>query len=58
MTSKTLAALIASGFNRSVRTGTKRYQVRCDSCEASVINGVACHERGCPNAQRSDDDDE
>lgn len=22
---------------------------RCDSCEALVINGVYCHETGCPN---------
>lgn len=24
-------------------------RVYCDSCEATAINGVACHERGCPN---------
>jgi len=24
--------------------------VRCDQCEMLSINGVACHERGCPNA--------
>lgn len=23
--------------------------VGCSQCEASVINGVACHETGCPN---------
>lgn len=23
---------------------------QCDSCEAAVINGVYCHETGCPNA--------
>lgn len=23
---------------------------RCDSCEALMINGVYCHETGCPNA--------
>lgn len=22
----------------------------CDQCEAAMINGVFCHERGCPNA--------
>lgn len=32
-------------FNRS--SGT--YTVRCSQCEAMVINGVACHEKGCPN---------
>jgi len=24
----------------------------CDSCEAVRINGVLCHERGCPDAWR------
>ena len=24
--------------------------MRCDSCEALMINGVYCHELGCPNA--------
>lgn len=24
----------------------------CDSCEPSVINGVLCHEHGCPDAWR------
>lgn len=23
--------------------------MRCDQCEIVSINGVACHERGCPN---------
>ena len=22
---------------------------RCDQCEAMMINGVFCHEQGCPN---------
>ncbi len=22
---------------------------RCDQCEAAMINGVFCHETGCPN---------
>lgn len=22
---------------------------RCDSCEVVMINGVRCHEHGCPN---------
>jgi len=32
------------------------WRVRCSQCEAMVIQGVPCHERGCPNA-RSDDDE-
>ncbi len=27
-----------------------RWHVRCSQCEALVINGLACHETGCPNA--------
>jgi NAD-dependent SIR2 family protein deacetylase len=28
-------------------------KVQCSQCQASVINGVACHERGCPNEKRN-----
>lgn len=24
--------------------------MRCDQCEALMINGVFCHEHGCPNS--------
>lgn len=27
------------------------YRVKCDQCEALVINGVPCHEQGCPNTK-------
>lgn len=40
-----------SRFNRS----SGAYTVRCSQCEAAVINGIACHETGCPNARRSFD---
>jgi hypothetical protein len=30
---------------------------RCDQCEALVINGVYCHETGCPNAHKTWDAD-
>ena len=26
--------------------------MKCDQCELLVINGVVCHETGCPNAWR------
>lgn len=26
--------------------------MRCDQCEASMINGVFCHETGCPNTKK------
>lgn len=25
---------------------------KCDQCEAVVINGVFCHETGCPNTKK------
>jgi hypothetical protein len=29
------------------------FRVGCSQCDALVIQGVACHETGCPNAPRS-----
>lgn len=26
--------------------------MRCDQCEMLSINGVACHETGCPNSRK------
>ena len=25
---------------------------KCDSCDSVVINGIYCHERGCPNIDK------
>jgi len=41
-----------SYFNRS----TSVYRVQCSQCEALAINGVACHETGCPNIVKEEDD--
>jgi hypothetical protein len=30
---------------------------QCDSCEALMINGVFCHEQGCPNQHKVWDPD-
>lgn len=43
-----LADLQTAGFDLS-RNTEGGYRVRCSQCEASVINGIACHEAGCPN---------
>lgn len=32
-----------------MKTSTR---VRCDQCEAAMINGVFCHETGCPNSRK------
>ena len=46
-----LAYLRALGFDKSraipFEPGAK---VGCSQCEALAVNGVATHERGCPNA--------
>ena len=26
--------------------------IRCNQCEAAMINGVFCHETGCPNSKK------
>lgn len=38
----------ALGFDLTYRSG-KHLRPECSRCEALVINGVACHENGCPN---------
>ena len=27
--------------------------MRCNQCEAAMINGVFCHETGCPNSRKT-----
>jgi hypothetical protein len=46
-----LAGVQAQGFDQSVISG-RAVCVRCSQCEALVINGVATHETGCPNAKQ------
>ena len=53
----TLTILRARGFDRCTRRGP-HIHVHCSQCEALVINGVACHERGCPNEPRDTDEEE
>jgi hypothetical protein len=47
------------GFDRSrYDRASGHYRVACSQCEAAVINGVACHEAGCPNYRRPADNEE
>ena len=40
------------GFDDSVYDRSSGYwRVKCSQCQALTINGVPCHERGCPNAK-------
>ena len=44
-----LAGLLAWGFDRSRHIPfTSRFVVKCSQCEALCINGIPCHEHGCP----------
>jgi len=46
-----LQTLRALGFDQAQHVPfTSRYHVHCSQCEAVVINGVPCHETGCPQA--------
>ena len=46
-----LATLRQLGFDLSSHVPfTTQYRVRCSQCEAAAINGVPCHETGCPHA--------
>lgn len=40
------------------QTKTKSTRIACDQCEAAMINGVFCHEHGCPNARKRYEDGE
>ena len=56
---KTLKRLREKGFDLSSHVPfTKHYNVRCSQCEAAVINGVPCHERGCLNEPKEKRDDD
>jgi hypothetical protein len=47
---RVLAQLRANGFDVSYHIPfTKAFKIRCSQCQACSINGVACHETGCPN---------
>lgn len=52
------AQLRRHGFDKSRVIGD-HCKVGCSQCEALVIQGMACHEPGCPNInkERYDDDD-
>jgi hypothetical protein len=43
--------LLRRGFDQS-QTTTDGVQVKCSRCAAVVVNGIATHQRGCPNNTR------
>lgn len=52
MTKATIQRLLLFGFDQSRHVPfTHSFRIDCSQCSALVINGVACHETGCPNAR-------
>lgn len=45
--------LVKLGFGASRKLRSGGYKVGCTQCEPLVINGVPCHETGCPNLKRA-----
>jgi hypothetical protein len=45
------------GFDRTTRS-EDGVCPRCSQCEVLVIQGVPCHETGCPNARKSRESEE
>jgi hypothetical protein len=45
----TVSHMEALGFDETTDTGEGTLSVKCSQCEVLVINGVPCHESGCPN---------
>lgn len=55
----TLTELIMQGFDLSrPNPSDNTIRVRCSQCEALVINGVPCHETGCPNCPDDEPDED
>ena len=51
--------LEARGFDRCTQPPfEKSVQVGCSQCSALVINGLACHETGCPNSKSDEVNEE
>jgi hypothetical protein len=48
-----------AGFDQSYPIPFEHsWKVRCSQCEALVINGIACHETGCPHIPRDTEEED
>jgi hypothetical protein len=50
-----LDRLIAQGFDASYEQQHGSVRLGCSRCDALSIQGIACHETGCPNVVRGDE---
>jgi hypothetical protein len=56
MKTSRISRLLEQGFDKSYNIPfTSSFRVHCSQCQASVINGIACHETRCPNIVRDND---
>ena len=46
-----LDAVRRAGFDMSYSKDIDSINIACSQCQALVINGLATHEHGCPNAR-------
>lgn len=46
-----VANLKRRGFDQTYAIRGAGIRPKCSQCESLVINGIACHEKGCPNAR-------
>ncbi len=51
MKRKQSAKQFVKALEKAIDTSPKHN--RCNQCEALVINGVYCHETGCPNSKKT-----
>ena len=46
------------GFDNSYHIPfTKEFHVGCSQCDAMFINGIPCHETGCPNIVKESEEE-
>lgn len=53
-----LVELHGRGFDSSELRKDGSIKLKCSNCEATAINGIACHEQGCPNSRSQNDEEE
>jgi hypothetical protein len=46
-----LERLHSKGFDASYIIRGGMIRIKCNACKSTAINGIPCHETGCPNAR-------
>jgi len=45
--------LLDAGYDGTRILNRHQLKIQCYQCNAAIINGVACHETGCPNQAKA-----